>query len=314
VEPNPEQPRKAFDEGSLRDLAENIKALGLLQPILTRPHPGREPGRYQIVAGERRWRACQIANLDRVPIVVREVDDRSCLEIGLAENLLRDDLRPLEEAEMLHQLIERFSYTYEELGAKLGKGKNYIWHRTNLLKLPEDVREALGRSGQRGRLDVETDPEIGLEHEDTFAFSAGHAEAVGQIQDPELRAAVIGVVFDQHLAVAETRRRVRMVGEVDERFVDKRARERLLDAVLVKGIPTDDFHRRAGKMADRVTEAPPSKKLRGVSFLVEDLSVLHLLRQLNEDGQTSVDAAELIRVLQGDLKRLRKALSSRSAG
>jgi|GEM_PF-583413 len=302
LDPNPDQPRKAFDETALQELSDNIKALGLLQPILVRPHPTLPAGHYQILAGERRWRASKRAGLTEVPIVVREVDDRAAMEIGLAENLMRDDLHPLEEAEMMQQMIEKFEYTYDQLAERLGKGKNYIWHRTNLLKLPDDVRNALAqRAKPRGDDDGEKAPS-------NFLFSPGHAEVVGGVTDPELRAEVLRTVFEDSLSVAETRRRLKLLDEASSRFSDKRSRDRMIAAILHKGISTPEFIKRASKMKDRVTESP--KADRELEFPIDRLAIRQYLRMLDESDARTVSASELIGMLQADLKRVRDAISN----
>ncbi len=304
LDPNPDQPRKDFDETALQELSDNIKALGLLQPILVRPHPTLPAGHYQILAGERRWRASKRAGLAEVPVVVREVDDRAAMEIGLAENLMRDDLHPLEEAEMMQQMIEKFDYTYDQLAERLGKGKNYIWHRTNLLKLPDDVRVALAnRARPRGEEDAP-----GEKSTNNFVFSPGHAEVVGQITDAELRTEVLKTVFEDGLSVAETRRRLKLLDEASSRFSDKRSRDRMVAAILHKGISTPEFIKRASKMKDRVTEG--AKTNREAEFAIDRLAIRQYLRMLDDSDTRTVSATELIGMLQADLKRVRDALAS----
>ncbi|MGF1444671.1 MAG: ParB/RepB/Spo0J family partition protein [Pikeienuella sp.] len=146
IQPNPEQPRRRFDEAGLEELASSIRARGILQPILVRPDPA-EPDRYQIVAGERRWRAASRAGLHLVPAVIREIDDRTMLEAAIIENVQRADLNPIEEAEGYAQLIDSFGYTQDELSRIVGKSRSHLANLLRLRLLPEDV-QAMLREGR----------------------------------------------------------------------------------------------------------------------------------------------------------------------
>ncbi len=135
VEPNPDQPRKRFIDESLRALADNIKENGVLQPLLVR----EAKGRYEIIAGERRWRASRMAGLIEVPVVVKSYDDLKTLEIALVENLQREDLNAIEQAKGYKLLIERFSLTQEELAKRVGKSRSSVANAMRLLALPDDI-------------------------------------------------------------------------------------------------------------------------------------------------------------------------------
>ena len=139
VEPNPNQPRKIFRSGALDELAASIKASGVIQPVIVR----RQGSGYQLVAGERRWRAARQAGLTRVPAIVREVTDAESLELALVENLLREDLNPMEEAEAYDKLLVRFSWTQEELSQRVGKERSSIANALRLLRLPPAIQEDL---------------------------------------------------------------------------------------------------------------------------------------------------------------------------
>lgn len=134
--PNKDQPRKTFDEGSLQELAESIKQHGVLQPLLVRP---LTTGGYQLVAGERRWRASRIAELKEVPVVIKDLSDTETMEIAIIENLQREDLNPIEEAEGLQALIDKCGFTQEEVATSVGKSRPAIANSLRLLKLPSDV-------------------------------------------------------------------------------------------------------------------------------------------------------------------------------
>lgn len=143
IVPSAHQPRKDFDDGSLRELAASIRNSGVLQPILVRRHG---PG-YQLIAGERRWRAARLAGLERIPVVVRETTDAQSLELALVENLLREDLNPMEEAEAYQRLLAEFGWTQEELAERVGKDRSSIANSLRLLRLPEVIQADL-RSGR----------------------------------------------------------------------------------------------------------------------------------------------------------------------
>ncbi|MGE0596290.1 MAG: ParB/RepB/Spo0J family partition protein [Hyphomonadaceae bacterium] len=159
VQRNPGQPRKHFSETELTELADSIKAHGVLQPILVRPIPG---GKYEIVAGERRWRAAQRAGLHTIPAVVRELDEVEVLEIAIVENVQRMDLNPIEEAQGYHALIERFGRTQQDIAEQVGKSRPHIANMLRLLALPEELQEMV----RDGRL------------------TAGHARAILTAPDP----------------------------------------------------------------------------------------------------------------------------------
>lgn len=161
IEPNPDQPRKTFNEAELSELAESIAEKGLIQPLLVRPMPGPTE-RYQIVAGERRWRAAQKARLHEAPCVVRELTDRETLEIAIVENVQRSDLNAVEEARALRQLVETFGHTQEDVARAVGKSRAHVANTLRLLALPGKVLDRLA-AGE---------------------ISAGHARAVATAPDP----------------------------------------------------------------------------------------------------------------------------------
>ncbi|MDA8201789.1 MAG: ParB/RepB/Spo0J family partition protein [Chloroflexi bacterium] len=138
IDPNPEQPRLALDQDGLSELTTSVREHGVLQPILVRPLPA---GRYQLVAGERRWRAAQLADLGTIPALVEELDDATALEISIIENLQREDLSPLDEAGMYRRMIHDYGYSVRKLGQKLGKDKGYIENRLRLVDAPTEIRE-----------------------------------------------------------------------------------------------------------------------------------------------------------------------------
>ena len=178
LEPGPFQPRGAMEPGALQELADSIREHGLLQPILVRPVPGAED-RFQIIGGERRWRAAQQVPLHEVPVVVRDLDDRQAMAAALVENLQRQDLNALEEAEGYRRLLDDFGLTQEALGQSVGKSRSHVANTMRLLGLPDRVRELL-RDG---------------------ALSAGHARALLTAPDP---VALALQVVDRGLNVRQT--------------------------------------------------------------------------------------------------------------
>ena len=142
LKPSPSQPRRLFDKNSINELAESIKSKGLVQPILVRPSP-TETGRYEIIAGERRWRAAQIAQLHEVPAVIRKLDDIEALEIAIIENVQRSDLSPIEEAAGYKRLIENHGHTQEVLAEIVGKSRSHIANIIRLLGLPQSIQDMI---------------------------------------------------------------------------------------------------------------------------------------------------------------------------
>lgn len=182
LHPSRVQPRRHFDEAALDSLAESIKTQGLLQAILVRRHPDR-PSEYEIIAGERRWRAAQRAQLHEVPILVREMDDGTALELAIVENVQRQDLDPIEEAEGYRRLIDDFSHSQEELSRLIGKSRPHIANTLRLLNLPDSVKDRVGEG----------------------SLSAGHARALLSAEEPEKLAEE---VVQRGLTVRETERLV----------------------------------------------------------------------------------------------------------
>ncbi len=159
--PNPDQPRRSFDKNALDDLAASIAEKGVIQPLIVRENPKKD-GTYEIVAGERRWRASQQAKLHQVPVIVREFDDTEVLEVAIIENIQRADLNPMEEAQAFSQLMEKFGHTQDVLSKSLGKSRSHIANSVRLLTLPVEVQTFV----KDGRL------------------SAGHARALITSNDP----------------------------------------------------------------------------------------------------------------------------------
>lgn len=146
VRPNPDQPRRAFTQEALEELSDSIAEKGIIQPLIVRPDPQHD-GSFQIVAGERRWRAAQMAQLHEVPVIVRDFDDTEVLEVAIIENIQRADLNPVEEAMGYRQLMDRFNHTQDRLATAMGKSRSHIANLLRLLTLPDEVQGYL-RDGQ----------------------------------------------------------------------------------------------------------------------------------------------------------------------
>lgn len=142
VSPNPKNPRRHFGDAELTDLAQSIREHGVVQPVVARPSQ-TQAGRYEIIAGERRWRAAQRAGLTEIPIIVRDVNDRTALELAIIENVQRADLNPVEEAQGYQQLIDDHGYTQADLGQVIGKSRSHVANTLRLLKLPDVIRDML---------------------------------------------------------------------------------------------------------------------------------------------------------------------------
>ena len=198
IEPNREQPRKQFDEEALAELSDSIAQHGVLQPLLVRPMPD---GGYQLVAGERRWRASRMAGLTEVPVVIRDLTDAQVAELALVENLQRENLNPLEEANGYKELSDKFGYTQEKISGIVGKSRPSIANALRLLNLPEAVQEMVSDG----------------------SLSMGHARAVLSLEDDKMKTDLAKLVIQNDLSVRETERIARnMVKEAPKKSKAKK--------------------------------------------------------------------------------------------
>ncbi len=186
IDPNPEQPRGKYDEEKLEELAQSIKSNGLVQPLLLRRIAN---GRYQIVAGERRWRAAQRAGLRRVSAVVRNIPDSKLLELALVENIQRQELNPIEEAQAYQRLIQGFNLTQEEVAQRVGKERSSVANYLRLLKLPEAVRRLL----------------------ESEQLSMGHARALLSLDSVEQQERLANEIIHRKLSVREAEQAVKRI-------------------------------------------------------------------------------------------------------
>jgi len=177
IRPNPRQPRKHFDEVKLQELSDSIKEKGILEPLLVR----KVSDGYELIVGERRWRAAQKAGLKEVPVLIKEFDERAALEISLIENLQREDLNPIEEAEAYQRLIEEFHLSHEALSLRIGKDRTTITNALRLLKLPPEIKEHLLQN----------------------RLSPGHARAILSLEDQEKQKQLCQLILQKGLSVRE---------------------------------------------------------------------------------------------------------------
>jgi ParB family chromosome partitioning protein len=204
IKPNRNQPRKNFNQEKLDTLAESIKNHGVLQPIVVRTI---EEG-YEIIAGERRWKACRQAGLKEIPCIIKDIDEKGRMEIALIENLQREDLNPIEEALAYKTLIESYQLTQEQISSSIGKSRPYIANIVRLLNLTDEVREMVIQN----------------------LLSNGHARALLRIEDPKIQKQIGEKIIENNLSVRETES---LVGKIIENKEEKQKRNKEKDHTLI---------------------------------------------------------------------------------
>jgi ParB family chromosome partitioning protein len=284
------QPRKQMDPTALAELAESIKAHGIIQPIVVIPRKQiaeTETARYSIVCGERRYQAARLAGLDAIPALVRDYEDDEVALLALLENLQREDLSPLEEAEYLSQLKQRYGFTEEQLGERLGKSRDYVHMRTRLLNLAPDIL-AFWRE----------QPTPGVYER----LTPSHAILVNQLGEAPVREALTRAVVDDGLTVAETRRRIEQLKAVAASDLPGEARERFQAAALAgEDVPVavapKPVAKKKAATARPVVAAPGT----GPRLALEDLAIVALLEPLLTAGSQDVAVEALQEALEADL-------------
>ena len=207
-----DQPRKKFDQESLKELAKSLEEHGILQPVLVREREGQ----YELVAGERRWRAAQMAGLQTIPVIIRQLDDSQAGELSLIENLQREDLTAIEEAQAYRLMMERYQYTQEMLSQKIGKSRSHIANTLRILNLPFSILEML-ESGK---------------------ISAGHARALLSLPGPKEQLAAAREIANQGMSVRETEKRTKPRKVIQEFVFEKPAEILDLEERLQKHLGT----------------------------------------------------------------------------
>jgi ParB family chromosome partitioning protein len=230
IEPNLDQPRQYFDEASLEALAVSVGERGVLQPVLVRP---LEDGKYQLVAGERRWRAAELAGLQTIPALISSYDDLAALEVGLIENMAREDLNPIEEARACATLVQELGLTYRELGEQVGRGSVTVWELMHLLELSDEILELL----ERGEL------------------SKSHGRALLVARDPQVRSRLAREAIEQGWSI---------------RTLEARARESNMSEPKPKGGP-EEVGLEGVRERERDTEPQPDLTAMNVARVWGDL-------------------------------------------
>ncbi len=204
IEPNAEQPRTRFEETALDELAQSIRANGIVQPIVVR----RKGSQYQIVAGERRWRAAQKAGLQKIPVVIKDISDEKILELALIENIQRQELNAIEEANAYRKLIDSIGLTQEMLAERVGKNRTVITTYLRLLRLPNDIQKLVEEN----------------------KISAGHARALLMVDDTDLQRRVARSILEMSLSVRETEKAVKKLSKGETQVVEKTQVKPKIDA------------------------------------------------------------------------------------
>jgi ParB family chromosome partitioning protein len=217
LRPNPYQPRRTFDAEKMAELTESIREHGVIQPIIVRAAVRG----YEIVAGERRWRAAQAAGLDKVPVVIRDFSDLQMNEIALIENLQREDLNPIEVAEAYQTLMEKFSMTQDVLAKKVGQSRSHVANLLRLLNLPFEIREHVSRG----------------------TLSMGHARALLGLEDKKLQVQVAEKAIDEELSVREVEH---LVARIQQQGVSRETRKAAKEVPLVIKQYEEEFRSRLG--------------------------------------------------------------------
>ena len=194
IEPNKSQPRTVFDEENIRGLAESIREHGLIQPIVVRPLPNGIS--YQIIAGERRWRACKLLKMEEVPVIIRETDELEAAQLAIVENVQRADLNPVEEAMAYRALMDKYGMTQDRLAEVMGKSRPYIANLTRLLSLPEEALTALSNG----------------------EISVGHAKVLLSIEDKDSLIYALNTIISEKLSVRQTEK---LAAELSKEDVEK---------------------------------------------------------------------------------------------
>lgn len=245
IVPNPFQPRQDFDPQELQELATSVREKGVIQPILVRP---RTDGQYEVVAGERRWRASKLAGLGQVPVVIRDLDDTESLEIAIIENVQRSDLNPVEEAMAYQQLISEFNLTQEDVATKVGKNRSSITNTLRLLKLPQSIINKV----KDNRL------------------SEGHARALLTIDDIDMMERLSEKIVRDQLSVRETERLASGVKQPGAETPSKRSKKNELKDPHTRQLE-EELKRKLGTQVKVVAKNPRKGKIEIDYYSLEDL-------------------------------------------
>jgi ParB family chromosome partitioning protein len=273
IRSNPNQPRKEFDEEALNELAASIRASGLLQPVLVRPARDSDEHEYELVAGERRLRASKLAELDEIPAIVRDISDEESMAVALVENLQREDLNAMEEAQGLHQLQRQFGLSQEELAEKIGKSRPAVANTLRLLNLPQEIQGDI-RSGQ---------------------LAAGHGRALLAIDDNDARLRLRQRILNEDMSVREVEAAVsyfKRVGALPGESAPKQARGKKAKRLPASMTRLEDELNRSLDFKIRLSGNSGKGKIT-FSYADKD-QLLNLLAVfgMREDAQTLLESEE----------------------
>ncbi len=253
VEPNREQPRKNFDEDALLELAESIKQFGLLQPILVQ----KRDGYYEIIAGERRWRAAKLAGLKEVPVIIREYTEQEIVEISLIENIQRENLNPIEEAMAYKRLLTEFNLKHDELAERVSKNRTTITNSMRLLKLNDEVQQMIINE----------------------MISPGHARALLSVEDLEQQLNLACKIFDEKLSVRDTEK---LVKGLNKPVKEKKVTPEVLQ--LIYNEIEDKVRTSLGVKVNVVAKDEQKGKIELEYFSQEELErIVHLLTSVSQE-------------------------------
>ena len=253
VEPNRDQPRKQFDKASLEDLAGSIKQYGIIQPIIV----CKRDDYYEIIAGERRWRAAKMAGLKEIPVVIRDYSDKEIAEISLIENIQRENLNPVEEAQAYKSLIEEYNLTQEELAARISKSRTQITNTMRLLKLHPKVQKMLVDG----------------------SLSAGHARALLALEDPELQLSAAQRIVAETLSVRQTED---LVKQMNTPVTRRKGSAKIKNSIFYRDLERQIAETFGTKV--KITQKEPGKGKIEISFFSEEeLDRIYLLMKGNPE-------------------------------
>ena len=250
VEPNREQPRKNFDEDALLELADSIKQYGVIQPLIVQ----KKADHYEIIAGERRWRAAKMAGIKEIPVIIKDYSDQQVMEISLIENIQREDLNPIEEAMAYKNLMEEFHLKQDEIAEKVSKSRTAVTNSMRLLKLDKRVQQMM------------IDDMI----------SAGHARTLITIEDPDVQYNIATKIFDEKLSVRETEKMVKLLQKPEVKkekaekvnsFIYKDIEEKI-KAILGTKVTVDHKSNNKGRIS---IEYYSNDELERILFLLESI-------------------------------------------
>lgn len=247
VDPNPYQPRREFEQETLLELAESIRLHGILQPVIVRP----KGKRYQLLAGERRCRAAQLAGLEDIPALVKELSDREMMELSIVENLQREDLNPLDEARGYEQLMKQLGLTQEEVAQRVGRSRPHVANTLRLLQLPQALQELVSRE----------------------TISAGHGRALLAVADPALQLSLAEMVIEQGLNVRQTE-------ELVKRHLAGQAASVSRETKKKRPAEIEDLERRLASTLGTQVRLLPGRKRGKIEIIYYDNEELERLLEL----------------------------------